>query len=934
MRRAMRLSTLILVLFLAVSSRGMAGPREFGLAELDRALAARHLPGVAGVVTGLRPGPPESFRVEPGRVVGADERGLMFGLLAAAEQIRATGRLAPLTGAPHTAIRGIRYFLHNQDLEAGWYYDHEQWNAFFAMLARARFNRFNLVFAHQTAYLVPPYPYWLELPEFPQVRVPGLGAAQRERNLATLCFIAQAAADHGIDFTLGIWEHDVQAGRGMRGAVLGLTADDLGPYSYAALKQVLDRCQAIRSVQLRTGSESGIPRDRELAFYRDYVFRAISEANHRVGLDLRGWDAAGGILAAAGHSGLKLRVSAKYWAEDLGRPYQPVTTFKGYSYGDLLREPRSYSLFWELWGLGSHRLLLWGNPDYVRRTVGTFGLGGGEGFEIDPPLAQKGFGNAPGRWGVFTAPELARRRFWRWEWERYWLFYELWGRLGYDPTTPDTLWQAELDQRFGAAAGDVLTAYRNASEVLNEIVAVHLADPNMYLWPEINPGGLIDAYKDVRPSDRTFVASIREAAGDRLEGRSSARQKPERTAARLDHWAEATERAVAAAATKMTPGNREWLSSEPDFDVLALLARYHACKQRAAEALVWFDATADGMALRRAHRELDAAVAIWERLVRLTDGLYPDEMAYGPADIGSWKDKLPYVRHDLEAVREREQVFRTFGRFARGFDFGGPVASSRPADGYDRDPYVLRNTVAPRFTSVDPATRYTAATGYGWLETGRRKAVAIRPTPYLEVRAVARHPRELPHDVLFRDGIEGVGRQAFAVAAGPGEHTVLLLHHDHTVERRHVRAAHGRLLIRLPQGKWRISGLVVDPDGPPPSRPAPIENIAPPRPTMQHEPVTMAPGGRAMTLRLTLPTADAGDAAPRTVLLHYRPLDQRVPVATLAAPAGHAVFTIPASAITGRNDLLYFFEILDRHGGGWFLPDPLKTTPYYVVHVR
>ena len=76
-------------------------------------------------------------------------------------------------GSAATPIRGIRYFVHNHDLEERWYYSREYWDAYFSMLARRRFNRFNLVFAHQTNYLAPPYPFWLELPGFPGIRVPG-----------------------------------------------------------------------------------------------------------------------------------------------------------------------------------------------------------------------------------------------------------------------------------------------------------------------------------------------------------------------------------------------------------------------------------------------------------------------------------------------------------------------------------------------------------------------------------------------------------------------------------------------------------------------------------------------------------------------------------------------------------------------------------------
>ncbi|MEO7142015.1 MAG: hypothetical protein ABI165_00770, partial [Bryobacteraceae bacterium] len=578
-----------LFLLAAMASAAAARPVDFGMAEVNRAEAARGIAqGSIHFRTEISQDPPESYRIDPGRISGGDLRGLMYGLLEAAGQIRLSGRLTPAKGSPATPIRGIRVFVHNRDLDREWFYSKQYWQDYFDTLARDRFNRFNLVFAHQTNYLAPPYPFWVAVGKFPEVRVPGLSAVERDKNLEMLRYISQNAADHGIDFTLGIWEHNIQ--RGMTPEVEGLTADNIGPYSYAALKQVLAACPAIRSVQMRTNSESGIPNDRQVAFYRDWVFRALREAGRRVTLDLRGWAMQQGMLDAVEGAGAPLRISSKYWAEDMGRPYQPAETFPGYSFIDFLEKPRPYDFFWEVWALGSHRLLLWGDPEFVRRAVPTFRLSGSSGFEIDPPLAQKGFGNRPGVWGVFTAAQKDRV-FWKWEFGRYWYFYFLWGRLSYDPQTPDKAWMAEMKSRFGAAAADVADAYRQSSTVLSEIVTAHLADPNMYIWPEINPGGLIDAYKDVRPSDWRTIATIPEAVRNRLDGVASAKQTPLETAELLNAAAVATERAVARARAKVAGENREWRSSEPDFLVLAALARYHARKQVAAYDLTLFDET-------------------------------------------------------------------------------------------------------------------------------------------------------------------------------------------------------------------------------------------------------------------------------------------------------------------------------------------------------
>jgi hypothetical protein len=893
--------------------------------ELKRALAARGMDTSRFPIrTGVAAGPPESFRIEPGRITGGDERGLMYGLLEAAEQIRQQGRLRPATGAPATPIRGIRRFLHNEDLEEDWYYSREHWLDFFAMLARNRFNRFNLVFAHQTNYLAPPYPFWLSLPEFPQIRVPGLTAAEQSRNLEMLRFISQTAEDHGIDFALGVWEHNIQTN--MKPTVEGLTRDNIGPYSYAALRKILAECPAIRSVQMRTNAESGIPADQQVDFFGNWVFRAIREAGRPVMLDLRAWALAGGMIDAARRAGVPLRVSTKYWSEDLGRPYQPAETFPGYSYMSLLQKPRSYEFYWEVWALGSHRLLLWGDPNYVRRAAPTFTLSGSRGFEIDPPLAQKGFGNRPGKWGVFV-PEQSRRVFWKHEFERYWMFYLLWGRLSYDPATPETAWTAELERRFGPAAADVLEAYRASSGILSQIVAAHLADPNMYIWPEINPGGLIDAYREVRPSDWRYIATVAEAVRNRIQGAASAKQTPAETAARLEDLAGRAERAVERARAKLEVGNAEWQSSEPDFLVLASLARYHARKQVAAERLTWFYETGYRGALDAAGSELTAALGIWEKLVELTDGLYPPNMAFGPDDFGHWKDKLPYVRHDVKLIEERRKIFEQFGRFDFGFDFGGPVAQARGAS-YRNDPYVLRNTAEPRFQPVDPEMRYAEAAGYGWASEGFRQAHEIPRTPYHQVRAVTPNPTQLPQDALFGDWIEGRGAQTFRIRTGPGEFTVWFLHPDRSTSSLAAQAQDGVVDIRFPEGEWKASGVVVKRAGarPEPTAPAPLP-AAPPRPAITHTPPKSAVAGRPLSLSLRVSPAGAA----RSVRLHYRALNQLVPFKTLEAPAARPDFIIPAEDVPGRWDLMYYFEILSPSGGGWFEPDPWLATPYFVV---
>lgn len=923
----MRIVPIPAVILILTASALFAGPVEFGSHELQRALAQRGLSRSAvAPQTRLVSGRPECFQITRGSITASDETGLMYGLLEAADQVRTAGRLSDAAGCPSVAMRGIRYFLHNQELEQNWYYSRDYWDQYFALLARSRFNRFNLVFAHQTNYLAPPYPFWLSLPEFPGIRVPGLSDQQQRRNLEMLQYISQAAADHGINFTLGIWEHNIQTR--MVPTVEGLTRQNIGPYSHAALKKILQKCPAIRSVQMRTNEESGIPSDFRLQFYRDYIYTAIRDAGRPVYLDLRAWAVAKDMIDAAEEAGVPVRVSTKYWAEDVGRPYQPAETYPGYSYLNFLEKPHSYPFYWELWGLGSHRLLLWGNPDFVRRAANTFHLGDGVGFEIDPPLAQKGFGNRPGVWSVFTEAHKDRM-FWKWEFERYWMFYQLWGRLTYDPGAPDSIWLSELRRRFGPAAPDVLDAYKNASGVINEIVAAHLADPNMYIWPEINPGGLVDAYRDVLSSDWRYIASIPEAVSNRIHHVASAKQTAWQTSALLNGLAQRTEAAILRADHHIPAANAEWRSTKPDFQVLALLARYHAWKQTAADQVTYFDATGDRTALDAAARDLKHALDTWERIVRLTDGLYPDAMAFGPDDVGHWKDKLPYVRHDLALVRERAEIFDRFGRFDLGFDFGGPVRTPVSPAAYRANAFVLANTVAPRFRAVDAGTRFTDALGYGWVSEGPRTSEAIPLTPYLEVRAAAKNPSNLPHDVLYRDFIRGSGPQVFRVKTAPGDYTVRLLHPDRTEAVSQQKSKGGYLDIVFPQGDWSISGAVIQEAKSKEPLAAQDFPKALPRPVITHDPPAAVDPGRAVAL--TVRISPAADVAG--VRLYYRPVNQLAKFKMIEDGAGRNSFMIPAEDVSPKWDLMYYFEILNRAGSGWFQPDPHTATPYYVLKV-
>ncbi len=279
-------------LLLVAATLARAGPVDFGMTEFNAALAARNLKWRLKPELSLDP--PETYRIEPlkaggARISGGDLRGLMYALLEAAEQIRATGRLSLSRGVPTAPVRAIRIFFHGTDAERAWVDSTSFWRGAFQMMARDRLNRVNFIFTAAAPELSPPY--------------------------NTLRSISQTAADYGVDFALGIWDEQV-----------------LGPDSHEALTQLIAACPMIRSVQLRASSDSAISSD---------VFKALHEAGRRVTLDPRGEILQPTVLKAAQDAGVALLRSPLPWPP--GFEIDPPLDGGRW-------EPARYPLLYWLWG--------------------------------------------------------------------------------------------------------------------------------------------------------------------------------------------------------------------------------------------------------------------------------------------------------------------------------------------------------------------------------------------------------------------------------------------------------------------------------------------------------------------------------------------------------------------------------------------------------
>jgi hypothetical protein len=253
---------------IAVASTIVAGPVEFGQQELSAALREKGLN--FGIETEQNLDQPETYKIATRgstsiRVSGGDLRGLMYGLMEAADTLRNGANVTSRSGAPEFAVRSVRIAPLDTDLQTT-FYNSDRWLKFFAMAAKNRINRAVLT--------LPP-----ERLELDHIR-----------------YISRVAHDYGVDFYVGI-----------RGPL------ETRPIA-ATLRKLIDDCVLVRGIEVEANRE---PVD----YFKSQVFPTIQASGRRVTLVLRGMESRPDVLRAAIAAGIVLSIPARNFTGSQGHPF-------------------------------------------------------------------------------------------------------------------------------------------------------------------------------------------------------------------------------------------------------------------------------------------------------------------------------------------------------------------------------------------------------------------------------------------------------------------------------------------------------------------------------------------------------------------------------------------------------------------------------------
>ncbi len=620
----------------------------------------------------------ESYRIERRGnqllLQTGDDNGTLYGLLDVGEQLRWGKSLAQVTAKtvrPRLSFRAVKFNLPYMAYRNGpsltqhdWTCrDLNFWEAYLDNMAQNRFNVLSLWSQHLFHYMVIPKNF----PEATQFNEFEMGEWQMFWKA-----LFRMAHERGIETYIINWNifvspsfaraHNVG---NYEGAHIGAgdTTQITERYTREIIRQVIDEYDDLDGLGITLGERMGgqNPNERRawldrtiLAGMRDakrkikFVYRAPLSANEKSGgttsaeNDLRSRQQVEELDVTEAY------VEFKYnWSHGHSSPN--LFQVHGGKLSDAYWNPVS-DKFKVVWTLRNEDffVLRWGQPDFIREFITNNGADYVGGCFV-------------GSEGLIPAKDYISKdgphRTWNWHFQRQWLWYASWGRLLYDDTTPDTVFQNLLADRFGTdKAKDLLVGWKNASRVPLLFASYHKGQNDLSLYTE-SFGNWIGAGKhflfdinniiDHPVLDTLRFVNIKTYLADG-EKVAPGILSPPQLADSLDRIAQRS----LGIAQKWTGKGTPTLDAElADLAAWSYFARYFADKLRAGVALAKYRQNGQKAYQKEAITLLEKCVTHWKNYAAAIEQYNQPSFLFHTAEPFSFAGKLAEVEHDVEIAR-------------------------------------------------------------------------------------------------------------------------------------------------------------------------------------------------------------------------------------------------------------------------------------------
>jgi dienelactone hydrolase len=474
-----------------------SNPLDFGRAEIEQVAGAK----ASDVDVRVAPGrQKESFsiRTRDGHVTitGSDPVGAMYGAFEFAERLRNDGDKAwteNVDKSPFLPQRGVNLFLtipwdyaKNDtdydpqaliDPKRWWFQDDHCWNVLLDTMAHSRLNWLDIHGAWDISITDGPnlYGYFVDSPSFP---LAGLSRDIQAVNLKQLNHVIEMAHARGIKVSLMSYQAQFREPENPNPPYKGTEAN-LYKYTTELVEAMIRRTPGLDAIGFRIG-ESGHGEE----FFNSYL-DAVKKSGRDIPIIARTWITKKQKVLGLARKTNDFTCEIKYNGEQWAAPYilagGRMANWGSYSYEDYLSDSGNshsskmwqgnqtgdggrwpsepYKIVWQVRADGTHRIFPFYNPDWVRRTITTMKVGTAQGYTIEgedayyPKDPIYYLANPNDKYCDFVM-------------QRDQMYWMTWGRLGYDPSTPDSTFDAVVKGWFGAQGQQIADIWKEASTIV------------------------------------------------------------------------------------------------------------------------------------------------------------------------------------------------------------------------------------------------------------------------------------------------------------------------------------------------------------------------------------------------------------------------------------------------------------------------------------
>ncbi|MBN2349533.1 MAG: hypothetical protein JXJ22_11870 [Bacteroidales bacterium] len=620
-------------------------------------------------------------------VIAADPTGVMYGLLELAEQFQMGKTLKTIKDKsvnPKVAIRGIKFNLpwnsYRVDTSLQLHYetvrDLEFWSSFLDMMAENRLNALTLWNLH-------PFPYMIKPINFPEA------CPFSDEEMESWQFfwhsLFQMAADRGIKTYMINWNIFVSPEFAKAHNVADYCLPEMegkeyyGDGDYSEIVQRYNRecmTQLINEYPELTGfgvsqneRMDGVEEQVWQNWIVDTYFDAMDSADHKIEFILRAHTHPAPELTRKAIEDNAYRLETIYVPVKFNWSHAHATPDLMYIHGGSRSKslwdpaPENYKMIFTMRN-EDFFILRWGEPNFVREMLAKNNQDYIGGFLIgsETYIPAKEYITKPG-------PHLT----WNYGFEKQWLFYKVWGRLLYDPSTEDEVFVNAFDSKYNIDFGDkLLEAHKIADQMPLKLASFYAASWDFTLYSEgflagyrSNMGCYYDSISPFISVDEiirtitldTNLVSIQ----DFVSGKYTDQQKisPLQLAETLAENGNKTLEIIKTLKTE----DPTLIHEISDLKSWALLSLYFSEKLKGGTVLQYFRTTVASEKQKESIQHLETALGYWEQLVEANKP-YLDEIPLlhlgdrfnnggnlRPMSKFSWANFTDEVKYDIEIAK-------------------------------------------------------------------------------------------------------------------------------------------------------------------------------------------------------------------------------------------------------------------------------------------